>query len=122
MNQQEHAKAARLADELYGELQTILDLVAALWRADIVPPEIERIGHHAEQGLNELDNIMELCRLEGPARPLLTDTQTHDARAIGRVAAGSCLMRGLVERMDGKRLKYRDLVKDNGLDSGARSI
>ena len=30
-------------------------------------------------------------------------------------------MRSLVERMDGKRLKYRDLIKDNGLDSGART-
>ena len=30
-------------------------------------------------------------------------------------------MRGLVERMDGKRLKCRDLIRDNGLDSGART-
>ena len=30
-------------------------------------------------------------------------------------------MRSLVERMDGKRLKYRDLIRDNGLNSGARS-
>ena len=30
-------------------------------------------------------------------------------------------MRNLVERMDGKRIKYRDLIKDNGLDSGART-
>ena len=30
-------------------------------------------------------------------------------------------MRSLVERMDGKRLKYCDLIKDNGLDSGARA-
>ena len=30
-------------------------------------------------------------------------------------------MRTLVERMDGKRLKYADLIKPNGLDSGARS-
>ena len=29
-------------------------------------------------------------------------------------------MRIIVEQMDGKRLKYRDLIKDNGLDSGAR--
>ena len=30
-------------------------------------------------------------------------------------------MRGLVERMDGKRLRYRELIAPNGLDSGARS-
>ena len=30
-------------------------------------------------------------------------------------------MRSLVERMDGKRLKYRELNAPNGLDSGARS-
>ena len=30
-------------------------------------------------------------------------------------------MRGLVERMDGKRLRYDDLIADNGLNSGARS-
>ena len=30
-------------------------------------------------------------------------------------------MRTLVERMDGKRLRYADLIADNGLDSGARS-
>ena len=30
-------------------------------------------------------------------------------------------MRGLVERMDGKRLQYRDLIADNGLASGARA-
>ena len=29
-------------------------------------------------------------------------------------------MRGLVERMDGKRLRYEDLIKPNGLPSGAR--
>ena len=29
-------------------------------------------------------------------------------------------MRGLVERMDGKRLRYKDLIADNGLCSGAR--
>ena len=31
-------------------------------------------------------------------------------------------MRGLVESMDGKRLRYQDLIRDNGLDSGARSV
>lgn len=30
-------------------------------------------------------------------------------------------MRSLVERMDGKRLTYEELIADNGLDSGARS-
>ena len=30
-------------------------------------------------------------------------------------------MRGLVERMDGKRLRYLDLIAPNGLPSGARS-
>ena len=30
-------------------------------------------------------------------------------------------MRALVERMDGKRLRYQDLIADNGLDSGARN-
>ncbi len=30
-------------------------------------------------------------------------------------------MRSLVERMDGKRLKYSELIKNNGLDSGARA-
>ena len=30
-------------------------------------------------------------------------------------------MRTLVERMDGKRLRYRELIAPNGLDSGARS-
>ena len=30
-------------------------------------------------------------------------------------------MRGLVERMDGKRLRYRDLIEPNGLPSGARN-
>ena len=30
-------------------------------------------------------------------------------------------MRTLVERMDGKQLKYCDLIKNNGLDSGART-
>jgi hypothetical protein len=30
-------------------------------------------------------------------------------------------MRGLVERMDGKRLRYRDLIEPNDLPSGARS-
>ena len=29
-------------------------------------------------------------------------------------------MRNLVERMDGKRLRYEDLIKPNGLPSGAR--
>ena len=29
-------------------------------------------------------------------------------------------MRGLVERMDGKRLRYKDLIAENGLQSGAR--
>ena len=29
-------------------------------------------------------------------------------------------MRNLVERMDGKRLRYKDLIADNGLCSGAR--
>ena len=27
----------------------------------------------------------------------------------------------VVQRMDGKRLRYQDLIKPNGLDSGARS-
>ena len=38
-----------------------------------------------------------------------------------READTAAQMRTLVERMDGKRLRYADLIADNGLNSGARS-
>ena len=38
-----------------------------------------------------------------------------------RISDTSDQMRCLAKSMDGKRLKYRDLIKDNALDSGARS-
>jgi hypothetical protein len=41
----------------------------------------------------------------------------HNVRDLDTAAQMSALARGMV----GKRLRYRDLVADNGLESGARS-
>ena len=63
MTKDQRTQARRIAHELRGELETIADLVATLQRRDISPPELGRIRTHVDQGLNQLENLEELCHL-----------------------------------------------------------